>query len=100
MSENNINKEKIAQQLEIEVDDATAQGIYTNLAGIAHSETEFILDFLFMQPNQPKAKLRARIISSPIHTKRLLSALMDNIRKYEERFGKIPEREYNVGGHS
>lgn len=98
MAEN--NKEQVPQQLEIQVDDVTAQGIYTNLAGIAHSETEFILDFLFIQPNQPKAKLRARIISSPIHTKRLLSALMDNVRKYEERFGKIPEREYTVGGHS
>ncbi len=87
-------------QIEIQVDENTAQGIYTNLAGITHSETEFIFDFLFLQPNQPKAKLRARIISNPIHTKRFLLALQENIRKYEERFGKIPEREYLPGGHS
>ncbi|HOJ85864.1 MAG: DUF3467 domain-containing protein [Elusimicrobiales bacterium] len=87
-------------QIEIQIDEATAQGIYTNLAGITHSETEFIFDFLFIQPNQPKAKLRARIISNPIHTKRFLQALVENIRKYEERFGKIPERDYTVGGHS
>lgn len=87
-------------QIEIQIDEQTAQGVYTNLAGITHSETEFIFDFLFMQPNQPKAKLRARIISSPIHTKRFLIALMENIRRYEERFGKIPEREFPSGGHS
>jgi len=98
MSERNEKNNQI--QLEIQMDDNTAQGIYTNLAGITHSETEFIFDFLFIQPNQPKAKLRARIISSPIHTKRFLMALMENIRKYEERFGKIPEREYQIGGNS
>ncbi len=95
-------KDKANEQIQIEIqaDDQTSQGVYTNLAGITHSETEFIFDFLFMQPNQPKAKLRARIISSPIHTKRFLLALMENIRRYEERFGKIPEREYHQGGHS
>ncbi|MFA6093443.1 MAG: DUF3467 domain-containing protein [Elusimicrobiota bacterium] len=77
-------------QIQVEADDATAQGIYANLAGIAHTETEFVLDFLFLQPNTPKAKLRSRIISSPAHTKRLLAAIADNVRKYEERFGIIP----------
>lgn len=76
-------------QLQVDMDDATAQGVYANLAGVMHTETEFLLDFLFMQPNQPKAKLRARVISSPLHTKRLLAALADNVRKYEERFGPI-----------
>lgn len=95
-----MEEKKNEIQIEIQTDEQTAQGIYTNLAGITHSETEFIFDFLFMQPNQPKAKLRARIISSPIHTKRFLMALKENIRKYEERFGPIPEREYTVGGHS
>lgn len=88
-------------QLQIEVDDNTSQGIYSNLAGVTHSETEFIFDFLFLQPNQPKAKLRARIISSPVHTKRFLTALMENIKKYEDRFGTIPERAVvQTQGHS
>jgi len=79
-------------QLQVDMDDATAQGVYVNLAGVMHTETEFVLDFLFIQPNQPKAKLRSRVISSPAHTKRLLAALADNVRKYEDRFGVIPER--------
>ena len=87
-------------QLEIDVDDATAQGIYANLAGVAHSETEFILDFLFLQPNQPKAKLRTRVISSPAHTKRFLAALSENIRKYEEKFGVIVEKSVIPQAHS
>lgn len=91
MAENRPEAGK-AVQLQVEMDETTAQGIYSNLAGVTHSEMEFVLDFLFLQPNQPKAKLRSRIISSPAHTKRLVAALLENIKKYEERFGVIPDR--------
>lgn len=83
MSENEKN------QLKIEIDDATAQGIYCNLAAIAHSEQEFVIDFMFLSPNQPKAKVRSRIITSPKHAKRLMVALIDNVKKYEAKFGEI-----------
>ena len=76
-------------QIQIEVDEQISRGIYSNLALIAHSETEFILDFIFLQPQNPKAKVLSRIISSPGHAKRLLWALKDNIEKYEARFGPI-----------
>ena len=76
-------------EIQIEIDDAAAQGIYTNLAMIGHSENEFIIDFIFLQPQAPKAKVRSRIITSPGHAKRLLAALQDNISKYEARFGEI-----------
>ena len=75
--------------IQVELDAATAQGIYTNLAMVNHTETEFTLDFLYIQPQQPRASVRARIISSPKHTKRLIEALKDNIAKYEKRFGVI-----------
>jgi len=78
------------KELQIEIDEATAQGIYSNLAFLTHSEQEFILDFIFMSPQQPKAKVRSRIITSPKHAKRLFMALMDNIKKYESHFGPIP----------
>jgi len=87
-------------QLQIDMDDQTAQGVYVNLAGVAHSETEFILDFLFLQPTEPKAKLRARVLSSPQHTKRFLNALAENIRKYEERFGTIVDKGVTPTAHS
>ena len=100
MTENKPEPGK-AMQLQVEMDDATAQGMYANLAGVTHSETEFIFDFLFLQPNQPKAKLRSRIISSPVHTKRFMMALLENIKRYEERFGVIPERAVTTTqGHS
>lgn len=100
MAENKQDPNKPIQ-LEVQMDEVTAQGLYANLAGVTHSETEFIFDFLFLQPNQPKAKLRARVISSPVHTKRFLSALVENIKRYEERFGMIPERAVNIThGHS
>jgi hypothetical protein len=80
----------VPSQLQVDADEVTAQGVYANLAGVLHTETEFIFDFLFLQPNQPKARLRSRVISSPVHTKRLLAALADNVQKYEARFGTIP----------
>lgn len=78
-------------QLQLEIDEATAQGAYTNLALIAHSAAEFVLDFIFVQPQQPKAKVRARLISSPGHTKRFLRALAENVSRYEQAFGEIKE---------
>ncbi len=76
-------------QLQVEIDEATGRGVYVNLALITHSETEILLDFLFLQPQTQKSKVLTRIISSPLHAKRLLWALKDNIEKYEARFGPI-----------
>ncbi|MCL4469088.1 MAG: DUF3467 domain-containing protein [Deltaproteobacteria bacterium] len=75
--------------IQIQLDEATAQGVYINLALINHTETEFILDFVYVQPQSPQGKVRSRVLTSPIHMKRLLSALSENMKKYEERFGEI-----------
>lgn len=76
-------------KIEIGLDEAVAQGVYSNLALINHSENEFIIDFIFVQPQQPKAKVLSRVITSPKHIKRLAMALNENIAKYEARFGVI-----------
>ncbi len=75
--------------IQIQLDEATAQGVYINLALINHTETEFILDFIYVQPQSPQGKVRSRVVTSPIHMKRLLNALVENMKKYEERFGEI-----------
>src|SRR5262249_4900786 len=75
--------------LQVEIDEPVARGVYTNLALITHSETEFILDFLFLQPQSPKTKVLTRLVTSPVHAKRLLAALKDNLARYEARFGAI-----------
>ena len=80
-------------QLQIDLDEVTAQGAYVNLTLINHNENEFVLDFAYIQPGAPRARVRSRIISSPRQTKRLLRALEYNIRRYEERFGAIDEPE-------
>jgi hypothetical protein len=76
-------------RIQLQLDDDVAQGMYANLVLINHTENEFVLDFAFFAPGAPRAKVRARIISSPRHTKRLLAAMRTNIEKYEERFGEI-----------
>ncbi|MBI2916215.1 MAG: DUF3467 domain-containing protein [Elusimicrobia bacterium] len=76
-------------QIQIEIDEVVAQGTYSNLAIVSHTETEVVLDFIFLPPQVPKVKVKSRIITSPSHAKKLLLALEDNIKKYESRFGKI-----------
>lgn len=76
-------------KLEIQVDEEVAQGVYANLAVVNHSDAEFTLDFIFVQPQAPRAKVRSRVITSPKHVKRLLMALEDNLKKYEEQFGAV-----------
>jgi hypothetical protein len=76
-------------QLQIELDEQTAQGVYCNLALVNHTPAEFTLDFIYVQPQQPKAKIRARVITSPQHMKRLALALQDNLKRYEAAFGAI-----------
>jgi hypothetical protein len=75
--------------LQLQLDDDIAQGAYVNLVLINHTENEFVLDFAFIAPGTPRAKVRSRVISSPRHTKRLLKALLKNIERFEERFGEI-----------
>ena len=81
------NKEQ--QNLKISVSPEVAQGIYSNLAIISHGPTEMILDFAQMLPGIEGATVRQRVVMSPFHAKRLLAALTDNIRKYEQQFGTI-----------
>ena len=76
-------------QIQVEIDPSTANGVFVNSALVNHTETEFTLDLIYLQPQAPKAVVRARAITTPKHMKRLLLALEDNVRKYEERFGKI-----------
>ncbi len=57
----------------------------------AHSNSEFVLDFIRLMPGVPKAKVKARVILTPEHALRLLQALEDNIRKYEDSFGEIKQ---------
>ncbi|MBU1098441.1 MAG: DUF3467 domain-containing protein [Bacteroidetes bacterium] len=85
----NPEKEVKAQQINIELGEKEAEGIYSNLAIITHSPAEFIIDFTRVVPGAPKAKVHARIITTPQHAKMLLKALEENIEKFESKFGEI-----------
>ena len=80
-------------QINIELSEEIAEGVYSNLAIISHSNSEFVVDFVRMMPNVPQAKVKSRIILTPEHAKRLLTALADNINKFEQQFGNIEEKD-------
>ena len=99
------DSQKKNSQINIELNEETAEGVYVNLAMIAHSSSEFVVDFIRLMPGVPKAKVKSRIVITPEHAKRLLHALEDNINKFESTFGpikqvedEIPKFPINFGG--
>jgi predicted transcriptional regulator len=97
-------EEKSPKNINIELNEEVAEGVYANLAMIAHSSSEFVVDFIRLMPGVPKAKVKSRVVITPEHAKRLLHALEENIKKYEATFGSIkqveelPKYPINFGG--
>lgn len=77
------------QKLNINLSPEVAEGSYSNLAIVAHSSSEFVVDFMRMMPGQKSANVQSRIIMTPENTKKLLFALQENVAKYEKQFGSI-----------
>lgn len=104
MADEQKDKKVNANQINIELTEDVAEGVYANLAMIAHSNSEFVIDFIRLMPGVPKAKVKSRIVITPEHAKRLLTALNENIQKYEDTFGPIkktdeaPKFPINFGG--
>jgi len=90
MSDSNNNKNKKGQ-INIELDEKVAQGIYSNLAIINHSQSEFVVDFITIMPGVPKSKVKSRIVLTPQHAKRFLKALSDNVKRFENAHGEIKD---------
>ncbi|MDX2002165.1 MAG: DUF3467 domain-containing protein [Chitinophagales bacterium] len=96
-------EEEVQNQLNIELSEDVADGTYSNLAIITHSNAEFVIDFIRVMPGVPKAKVKSRVLLTPQHAKRLMKALADNIKKYESVHGVIQDTEIaglplNFGG--
>ncbi len=86
-------KQNPENQMNIELPEELSEGIYSNLAIISHSPQEFVVDFIRIMPGVPKAKVKSRVVLTPEHAKRLMKALIDNVKKYESQFGTINDRE-------
>jgi hypothetical protein len=80
-------------QFSLELDEKTAEGVFSNLAIINHSNTEFVVDFVKVMPGMPKGKVKSRVILTPQHAKRLMNALQENLQRYESSFGPIVDVE-------
>ncbi|MCB0736330.1 MAG: DUF3467 domain-containing protein [Bacteroidetes bacterium] len=89
-----MSDKKEEGQVNIELTEEIAEGVYSNLAVITHSNTEFVVDFVRIMPGVPRAKVKSRIVLTPHHAKRLLKAMQDNIARFESQNGEIQD----VGG--
>lgn len=85
------NNQENQPHLDIELSEEVAEGIYSNLAIITHSQSEFVIDFIKIMPGIPKARVKSRILLTPQHAKRLAKALADNVAKFEQANGKIKD---------
>lgn len=92
-----MEEQNIDNQLNIELSEEVAEGIYSNLAVITHSNTEFVLDFIRVMPGVPKARVKSRIVLTPEHAKRFMVALEENIEKFEALNGRIKISQEQAG---
>ena len=88
-----MEKKNKENQVNIELSEEVASGVYSNLSIITHSPSEFVADFVQLMPGVPKGKVKSRIIMTPQNAKRLMKAMQDNIAKYEQTFGAIMDVE-------
>ncbi len=99
----NMQEQPQQNQLNIEISEEMAEGTYANLAVITHSHAEFVIDFVNVMPGTPKSRVKSRIIFTPMHAKRFMKALQENVERYEAAHGKIKDLEQvdiplNFGG--
>ena len=80
-SDNNNKQNDNPNQLNIELTEEVAEGVYSNLAIITHSNAEFVVDFVQVMPGTPKAKVKTRVLLTPQHAKRFMRAMVENIQK-------------------
>ncbi|MFH1610848.1 MAG: DUF3467 domain-containing protein [Patescibacteria group bacterium] len=85
------NSNQNQKQMQIKIDDNTLKGVYANAMQVFHSKEEFVLDYMNLSPHQGVGIITSRVIISPGHAKRMIAALSDNLKKYEDQFGKIEE---------
>ena len=103
MSEEKGSQKTREGQMNVELSEEVAEGIYSNLAIINHSASEFVLDFIKIMPGVPKARVKSRIVLTPQHAKRFLRALQDNVARFENQYEEIQDTEQpqvplNFGG--
>lgn len=99
----NMEEQKLNPQLNIEITEEMSEGEYANLAIITHSHAEFVIDFISVMPNAPKSRVKSRIIFTPMHAKRFMKAMVENIQRFEASHGVIQDLEQieipmNFGG--
>lgn len=92
-----MENQKENQQINIELTEEMADGAYANLAVITHSHAEFVIDFVNIMPGLPKAKVKSRILMTPFHAKRLMRALIENVKNFEAANGVIKDQEQASG---
>ena len=86
---NEFEDQNQQQHINIELTEAAAEGIYSNLVLVSHSPSEFVIDFARLLPGPPKGKVHSRIIMTPMHAKSLIATLQENLSRYERNFGTI-----------
>ena len=89
MSEDSGKPKKRKIEIQIKLDEAIASGVYVNMAMVNHTDSEFTIDLIHLQPQAPVATVRSRVITTPRHVRRLIKVLEDSLEKYERVHGHV-----------
>lgn len=87
--EENMSEKSSQQEVQVAFPESLKGGVYSNLMVVTHTKEEFVLDFMMVMA--PVGSVTARVVISPGHMKRMISALRENLGKYESKFGKLTE---------
>lgn len=68
---------------------ANLEPVYANFALITHSTSEIIVDFAQITPQMPQARVKTRVIMTPINAKLLHRALTEHLARFESQYGEI-----------
>jgi hypothetical protein len=77
-------------RLQIKVGEDTARGVYANLALVHNNDSEFVVDFVFAEPQRPSGHVVSRVVINPRTAKRLMLGMQEVVRRFEKRYGEIP----------
>ena len=83
------NNEQKPGQVQVNMTPEVEKGVYSNLAIMGFTPTEFIVDFVDHHPGMPRANVQSRVVMSPVQAKRLMRLLEQNMANYEKNFGTI-----------
>ena len=78
-----------AGRQEIKIADNIPGAEYANAMQVNHNKDEF--QMMFLNIMGVSGRVTGKILTNPGHFKRIIAAMAENLKKYEDQFGQVEE---------